>query len=141
MAALQALGVNIIVALSSTNFAFTGDFARLVSGIDVIVNDPDMWDGVYPHVYTAKDGKPVLVASSREFGRTMGVLNVTFNGAGDIVGWNGLQTELNTLVAMDNATATKLKVLEVNMVEQLKVSLSAATQSANGHPFDHPILH
>lgn len=108
---LTAEGVDIIVLLSHCGTAVDLQSAHQLQGVDVIVAGHDhalFGDPVairalglpfqatrvtrpYPVRVTGRDGRPVLVVSAREWGRWLGVLDVTFDASGALVegAWAG----------------------------------------------------
>ena len=97
VAALQAAGVNKIIALTHLGFGQDQRLAREVEGISVIIGGhshtplgPQPGSSyAYPTIEKGPNGQPVLVVTDWEWGRWMGRLDIEFDGhgvAGVIIG-------------------------------------------------------
>ena len=90
VAALQAVGVNKIIALTHLGFGQDQRLAREVAGISLIIGGhshtplgPQPGSAyAYPTIETNPDGDPVLVVTSWEWGRWLGRLDISFDAAG-----------------------------------------------------------
>ncbi|MBF0515515.1 MAG: 5'-nucleotidase C-terminal domain-containing protein [Nitrospirae bacterium] len=103
VSALTSQGVNIIILLSHVGYDVDLALARAVSGIDVIVGghshtllgDDSLRQtglhpiGPYPTEVRAADNSTVLVVTSWEFGKVLGLLDVDFDDNGRIVSYRG----------------------------------------------------
>lgn len=101
--ALQAQGIDHIVALTHLGYDVDLSVARVITGVDVIIGghshsflytpitttNGDTAVGLYPTVVTAADGNPVLVATAYQWGRYLGNLNVTFSPTGTVSSYGG----------------------------------------------------
>jgi len=100
VAELQGKGINKIVLLSHLGFDGDQAIAAKLSGVDVIIGGDthDLLDrdgelkslglaptGDYPTVRSDAQGKPVYIAQAWEYARGLGVLDVEFNPAGEVV--------------------------------------------------------
>lgn len=80
---------------------------------------------MYPSVAYDKNSRPVLVLSSLQFGRSMGYVNVTFNGQGEVVAWGGRSIQLDVNVPFLPSLMAKARGWE----EQLKVQMDVVIGS------------
>ncbi|WP_204368716.1 metallophosphoesterase, partial [Neosynechococcus sphagnicola] len=95
--ALQAQGVNKIIAITHLGLIADRELARQVAGIDIIVGGHSHTPlgtmpgatNPYPIVETAPDGQPVLVVTAWEWGKYLGDLLVQFNPDGSLLSWQG----------------------------------------------------
>ncbi|XP_042861628.1 LOW QUALITY PROTEIN: 5'-nucleotidase-like [Penaeus japonicus] len=116
---LKNEGVDIIIALGHAGFKKDMEIAREVEEIDVVVGghtntflytggaDPSTEPSVgeYPTVVTQASGRKVLVVQAYAFGKYLGHLEVKFDGAGEVTGWNG------NPILMDNAVEEDPQIL------------------------------
>ncbi|XP_043208332.1 5'-nucleotidase-like [Amphibalanus amphitrite] len=99
---LQAAGAQIIIAVGHSGYPREKEMAAEIDGIDVIVGghshsllyngtapDDNPVDGPYPTVIRQPSGRTVLVVQAYQYGKYLGVLNVTFDGAGEVEEWSG----------------------------------------------------
>lgn len=101
--ALQAQGIDKIVALTHVGYEVDLSLAPVITGVDVIIGghshtflytpitttNGDTPVGLYPTVVSAADGNPVLVATAYQWGRYLGNLNVTFSPTGTVTAYGG----------------------------------------------------
>ena len=95
--AIEALGVNKIIALTHVGLAVDRMLATSVAGIDVIVGGHShaLLDGgaasggPYPIVEFSPRGEPVYVVTAYEWGKRLGRLDVTFDEAGIVTEASG----------------------------------------------------
>jgi 2',3'-cyclic-nucleotide 2'-phosphodiesterase/3'-nucleotidase/5'-nucleotidase len=101
--ALQAQGIDHIVALTHLGYDVDLSVAHVITGVDVIIGghshsflytpitttNGDTAVGLYPTVVSAADGNPVLVATAYQWGRYLGNLNVTFSPTGTVSSYGG----------------------------------------------------
>ncbi|XP_077977085.1 snake venom 5'-nucleotidase-like isoform X2 [Glandiceps talaboti] len=115
---LTAKGINKIIALGHAGINMDVRIAEEVDGVDVVVGghtntflyngeppsneDPS---GEYPLVRhpggDSTSGKNVLVVQDYAFGKYLGVLNVNFDAAGDVISWDGNPVLLDKTVEQD----------------------------------------
>ncbi|MDQ0270039.1 5'-nucleotidase C-terminal domain-containing protein [Cytobacillus purgationiresistens] len=93
--ALEAEGVNKIIALSHLGFNPDQRLAEEVRGIDVIVGGHSHTKLESPVVIN-EDEEPVLIVQANEYNNYLGTLDVTFDEEGVLTDWNG---ELIALLA------------------------------------------
>ncbi|MCS6843620.1 MAG: 5'-nucleotidase C-terminal domain-containing protein [Caldilineales bacterium] len=113
VAALQALGVNKIVALTHLGYLLDQALAAAVSGVDVIVGGHSHTplgpmpgaQGPYPTVVMSPAGEPVLIVSAWEWGRYLGRLNVTFDANGVVQAFQGAPIFINAAIPEDPTIA------------------------------------
>lgn len=111
--ALEAQGVDKIIALTHIGYAEDLELAAAVSGVDVIIGGhshdfiytptmpitftPPQYPqysplnpaGPYPTVVNSKDSEPVLVVTAFQWGTFLGRLDVSFDGAGLVTQYDG----------------------------------------------------
>jgi 2',3'-cyclic-nucleotide 2'-phosphodiesterase (5'-nucleotidase family) len=109
VAALEKAGINKIIALTHLGWNTDLKLAAAVSDIDVIVGGHSH---TLPEVYPTEidnHGAPVLVVQAGEYARNLGRLNVSFDSAGVITGWDGSKlVPIDDKVPEDAAAAAKL---------------------------------
>ncbi|XP_043203015.1 snake venom 5'-nucleotidase-like [Amphibalanus amphitrite] len=101
-ARLKAQGVNIIIAVGHSGYHRELEMAQQLEDVDVIVGghshsllytgaapDDDPVTGPYPTVVHQTSGRAVLVVQAYQHGKYLGVLNVTFDSAGEVADWSG----------------------------------------------------
>ncbi len=111
VAALQAVGVNKIIALTHVGALVDQQLARAVDGVDVFVgghshtllhNGADnRKEGPYPIVVNTPSGAPALVVQSFYGGIFLGDLQVTFDSRGVVTKWEGDTILMDAKVARD----------------------------------------
>lgn len=99
--ALEGKGVNKIIVLSHLGYELDKQLAAKVSGIDVIIGGhshtllgdfKDLGKGIsgeYPTVVKNAAGEDVLITTSWQWANAVGVLKLSFDGAGKIVKKDG----------------------------------------------------
>lgn len=95
---LTAEGVDKIILISHLGYFDDLEMATNLNGVDIIVGSdtntllsnslPDA-EGAYPTVIDSASGEPVLVVQAWDKTQVMGRLNVTFDGDGVLVEWDG----------------------------------------------------
>jgi 5'-nucleotidase len=103
---IQMMGVNKIIAVSHAGFERDRQVAASTPGIDVIVGDTEgapaaTGKGANPTVLKGVGGQSVLLVHAGEFGRSLGRLDVTFDGKGVPKHWQAATIELTDDVAED----------------------------------------
>jgi 5'-nucleotidase len=113
VAALQAAGVNKIVALTHVGAAEDAALAAAVDGVDIFVGghshsllhngaDPRK-EGPYPVVVRTPSGAPALIVHAFYGGMFLGDLQVVFDAAGVATSWTGDTIAMDAKVARDPA--------------------------------------
>ena len=117
---LEASGVNKIVVLSHSGYGRDMELAASVPGIDVIVgghsntllsNSNDRAAGPYPTWVDAPDGGKTAVVQAYAYGKFLGELNVTWDGAGKVAAATGEPIVMDASVAEDEATKARIAAL------------------------------
>ena len=136
--ALEAEGINKIIALTHLGYRADMELARAVDGIDVIVGGHShtaLGDGVgaggpYPTVATAPGGDIVLVVTAYEWGKYLGRLDVTFTADGRVGSYSGTPIFIDESFAEDPDIAAAvaeyaapIKELRATVVGHSKVDL------------------
>ena len=131
---LTAQGVNKIIVLSHIGYSNDLDLAASVTGVDVIVgghshtllaNYDTRAVGAYPAEVENPDGKTTLVVQAGENLEYIGVLNVEFDPAGELVSWGGDTVYLSHFITPD-ANVAKL-------VDELYAPAEALSAEVIGH--------
>lgn len=118
VATLQSQGVNKIVVLSHLGYDVEMALAAAVSGIDVIVGGHSHSPlgpmpgavGPYPTAVNSPANEQVLVVSAWEWGKYLGRIDVTFDGAGVVQSYNGNPIRIDNTIAEDPAIAADVDV-------------------------------
>jgi 5'-nucleotidase len=105
MAQLEMMGINKVVAISHAGRERDREIAATIPGLDVIVGaSPDPAGGKvarYLVVHKGPTGEPVLLVQPDAFGRSLGRLDVTFDGHGVPTRWTGNALEITDAGAED----------------------------------------
>lgn len=132
--AIQGMGVNKIIAVSTAGLEKDKQIAAGMDGIDVIVGGNSRTlmgsklkgsSGPYPLVAKGPKGQPVLIVHAGEHGRYLGRLDVTFDRNGVPKSWKGDPIELNQSVPEDQSVKDVVSALAAPL---------AAIQPAAGAP-------
>lgn len=112
--ALDRAGVKIIIVLGHSGYDMDKEVAAKVPLVDVVVGghtNTFLWNGpqpdqekpqdVYPKVVVQPSGKKVPVVQAYAYTKYLGVLNVSFNENGDLVGFEGQPEFLDTAIPQD----------------------------------------
>ena len=140
---LESQGINKIVVLSHLGYDEDKALAAAVSGVDVIVGGhshtflygpptpptfapPNLAltaAGPYPTVVESVAEEPVLIITAFEWGKFLGDLDVTFDAAGAIIGYDGNPVYVSNAIAKDGYIESLLVPYrtEVNAMMTLKV--------------------
>lgn len=126
VAALNARGVDKIVALTHIGYSEDKALAAQVDGVDVYVGGHshtfletgnDKAAGPYPTVVKTPSGAPALVVQAGSYGTHLGLLDVTFDAVGVVTAWDGKPVALSNDVALDTAVADKVSQLNVPLAQ------------------------
>nr|XP_015838513.1 PREDICTED: protein 5NUC [Tribolium castaneum] len=111
---LDAAGVKIIIVLGHSGYDMDLKIAADVPLADVVIGghtNTFLWNGaqpdlekpedMYPKVVVQKGGKKVPVVQAYAYAKYLGVLNVTFDGQGDLVGFQGQPIFLDNGIVQD----------------------------------------
>ncbi|XP_073339299.1 snake venom 5'-nucleotidase-like [Pagrus major] len=95
---LETLGYNKIIALGHSGFDVDQQIAKRVKGVDVVIGghtntflytgkppSTEVPAGPYPYMVKSSDGRNVPVVQAFAFGKYLGYLKVTFDGAGNVI--------------------------------------------------------
>ncbi|MEM9050162.1 MAG: bifunctional metallophosphatase/5'-nucleotidase [Pseudomonadota bacterium] len=135
VAALEAEGIDKIIALTHVGLPLDMRIAEQVPGIDVIVgghshsflsSTDDGAAGPYPMMLTGPSGAPVAVVTAYAYGKYLGHLTVTFDDAGQITATEGAPMLLDASVPPDAATLARVAELG-GPIEALKTEVVAET--------------
>lgn len=127
VAALQAVGVNKIIALTHVGALEDQELAKAVDGIDVFVgghshtllhNGADnRKEGPYPIVVRTPSGAPALVVQSFYGGIFLGDLQVTFDSRGVVTKWEGDTILMDAKIARDPELQAMVERMSVPLAE------------------------
>jgi len=128
--ALEADGVNKIIAVTHLGYAADLQLASTVDGIDVIVGghshtllgDMPAARGSYPTVKTTPCGDTVLIVSAFEWGKYLGRLDVTFAPDGSVESYSGAPIFIDESIAEDPDVATGVADY-ARPIEELKATV------------------
>jgi 5'-nucleotidase len=141
VAALEAEGVNKIIAVTHVGFPLDKEIAAKVPGVDAVVGghthtylsatDPKR-QGAYPTWVDAEGGGIVPVVQAGAYSMYLGHLELTFDDAGDLIFAGGNTILLDASVAQDEGIETRIKEL-AGPIEELKARVVAeATEALDG---------
>lgn len=140
VAALEAEGVGIIIALTHAGLPDDLELAASVAGIDAVVgghshtylsaSDPKRL-GAYPTWVTRDDGTAVPVAQAYAYGKYLGHLTLEFDDAGTLLHAGGDTLVIDASVVPDAGIAARVAELG-GPIEELKSRVVAET----GAPVD-----
>lgn len=118
--ALQALGIDKIVALTHIGLGRDRIVAGRVRGIDVIVgghshtylaSDDPAAAGHYPVLVPGESGRPVPIVHAYAYSRVVGELKVVFDDDGNVVEWEGGPHILDASIAADADAGRRVREL------------------------------
>jgi len=132
--ALEAQGIDRIIALTHLGYERDLAVAASVSGIDILVGghshtrlgaDEDA-AGPYPTVISSPRGEPVVVVTAYEWGRQLGRLDVTFDALGRVAEVAGNLVAIDESIEEDPAVTQILARYAVD-IEALKATAVGTT--------------
>jgi 5'-nucleotidase len=141
VAALTAQGITKIIALTHRGLAEDLDLAAKVDGIDLIVGghshsllETGNKDaaGPYPMVVKNPSGRDVVVVTAGAFSLHLGQIDVTFDGAGNVVRWEGKPHRLGADVARDPVVQARVDQFAAPLATLRAQVLGAATAELVG---------
>ncbi|KAF7644508.1 hypothetical protein LDENG_00219920 [Lucifuga dentata] len=125
---LLTLGVNKIIALGHSGFTVDKEIARKVRGVDIVIgghtntflytgspSSSEVPEGPYPFIVTSDDGRDVPVVQAFAFGKYLGYLKVTFDGAGNVLKSAGNPILLDGQVAQDPEVLADVENMKKNL--------------------------
>jgi len=105
MAQIEMMGINKVIAISHAGHERDREIAATIPGIDAIVSAaPDPAGGKlarYLTVHKGPGGQPVIMVQSDAYGRSLGRLELTFDGRGVPTRWSGDAIEITDASAED----------------------------------------
>jgi 5'-nucleotidase/UDP-sugar diphosphatase len=142
VAALQAAGVNKIVALTHVGAHEDAALAAAVDGVDIYVGghshtllhngtDPRK-EGSYPIVVRTPSGAPALIVHAYYGGLFLGDLQVAFDTAGIATSWTGDTIAMDARVARDPAIQAMVDRMAVPLAELRAREVGAAIVTLDG---------
>ncbi|MTI42122.1 5'-nucleotidase [Roseibium hamelinense] len=136
--ALEAAGINKIIAVNHTGLNRDVKIATSVPGIDVIVgghshtllsNTQDRASGPYPVMVENPRGQMVPIVQAYAYGKFLGELEVTFDDDGNVVSAQGEPILLDASVAANEAFTQRVGELGAP-IEVLKAKVIGSTNAA-----------
>lgn len=138
VSAIEAEGVNVIIALSHLGYNRDKALAVAVNGIDLIVGGHTHTKLDAPEVVSGAESEPTVIVQANEWGKFLGRVDLVFNDEG-VVQTNRLSGSLltvNDAVEEDAAARDMLKPYN-DELEQLKTQvIGATTVKLNGERSD-----
>lgn len=142
VSALQAAGVNKIVALTHLGVTVDADLARQVDGVDIYVGghshtllhngeDPRR-QGPYPLVVRTPSGAPALIVQAFFGGLFLGDLQVTFDGAGVVTRWEGDTIPMDARIGRDPGIQAMVDRMAAPLAELRARQVGVATATLDG---------
>jgi 5'-nucleotidase len=137
-AALEAQGINKVVALTHVGFPLDMEIASKVPGIDVVVgghshtllsSTDEKATAPYPFMAAGAGGVQVPVVQAYAYGKYLGELKVDFDAAGKVIAANGAPILLDASVAEDEAFKARVAEL-AGPIEELKAKRVGEAASA-----------
>ncbi len=138
--ALEAAGINKIIALTHDGFKRDVEIAATVPGIDVIVgghshtvmSNTDESAEPYPTMVTGPAGNEVPVVTAGSYAKYLGDLKVTWDNEGNVISATGDTILLDASIAPDEAVNKRLAELSAP-IEELKAKvIGVATAEIDG---------
>lgn len=117
--ALEAKGINKIIALTHLGYTVDQKLADAVKGIDIIVGGHSHTQLDDAEVHHA-DGEPTLIVQTGEYDEHLGQLDVTFNEDGVLTAWK------DKLIALDEQDAAGNYVIKSDPAAEAKLAGYAA---------------
>ncbi|XP_044272833.1 protein 5NUC-like [Tribolium madens] len=145
---LDAAGVKIIIILGHSGFDMDLKIAAEVPLADVVIGghtNTFLWNGaqpdlekpedMYPKVVVQKGGKKVPVVQAYAYAKYLGVLNVTFDGKGDLIGFKGQPIFLDNGIPQDQDVLDLLEEFRpaVDDIDKEVVGKSAVVLDASAN--------
>lgn len=141
VAALEAAGINKIIALTHMGYARDQQIAAEVAGIDVIVgghshtllsNTDEKALGPYPTLVKNPDGKDVPIVQAYAYSKYLGELAVVWDDAGNVTSASGAPMLLDASVTPDATLVARIKEMGAPL-EALKAKVvGSAAEAING---------
>lgn len=129
VAALQAEGINKIIALTHIGYGFDEILADEVEGIDIIVGGHSHTLLGEPVVKHAED-EPTIIVQTGEYGANLGVIDAIFDGDGVLTTWEGKLLSVAGY-AEDAAAKEKLLVYKTSLEEMMAEVVGHSTVDLN----------
>lgn len=139
--ALEAEGVNKIIALTHVGFTVDMEIAANVPGIDVIVgghshtllsNTDEAAAGGYPTLIEGPDGNEVPVVTAYAYGKFLGDFVVTWDAEGNVVSFEGEPILLDASVEADEAYVARMAELEEPIQELMEQVIGSTSEPLEG---------
>lgn len=150
---LQAAGIDKIVLLSHVGYWLDKQLAPQLSGVDIIVSGHDHQlllppalylpgaaaalfagrvAGDYPTVTRDRNGNPLLIVSSYEWGKILGRLDVDFDASGVLTGWQGKPQPVTANVAAEPALAARVAAYKAPLDAFSRTSIGSTMSFFDG---------
>ncbi|TYC51264.1 multifunctional 2',3'-cyclic-nucleotide 2'-phosphodiesterase/5'-nucleotidase/3'-nucleotidase [Rhodobacterales bacterium] len=135
--ALEAAGVNKIIALTHMGLPRDKEIAAAVPGIDIIVgghshtllsNTQDGAEGPYPVIVKNPDGVDVPIVQAYAYGKFLGEVDVTWDDDGNVIKAEGEPILLDASVTPDEDVSRRVAELGAP-IEELKTKVIASSDA------------
>jgi len=139
--ALEAAGINKIIALTHIGYTVDQEIAANVPGIDVIVgghshtllsNSEEGAAGGYPTMVTNPAGVEVPIVTAYSYGKYLGDLTVTFDDEGNVISAEGDPMLLDASVTPDEETVARIAELQDPINEVMQEVIGTASDEIDG---------
>jgi 5'-nucleotidase/UDP-sugar diphosphatase len=139
--AMTEAGIDIIIAVTHVGFRTDMMIAEAVTGLDAIVGghsntylsatDPDR-DGAYPTFATNPDGALVPVVQAYAYSKYLGVLELNFDDAGNVIYAGGNTMLLDASVVPDPIIAARVAELAEPISEAMSIVVAETSEPIEG---------
>jgi 5'-nucleotidase/UDP-sugar diphosphatase len=139
--ALEAAGINKIIALTHVGYTVDQNIAASVSGIDVIVgghshtllsNTAEGAAGPYPTMVNNPAGVEVPIVTAGAYGKYLGNLEVTWDDDGNLISASGEPTLIDASFEPNADIVARLATLEEPIQELMSEVIGTATAPIDG---------
>jgi 5'-nucleotidase/UDP-sugar diphosphatase len=139
--ALEAAGINKIIALTHIGYTVDQEIAAAVPGIDVIVgghshtllsNTDENAAGPYPTIVNNPHGVEVPIVTANAYGKYLGHLEVTWDDDGNVTAFSGEPILIDASFEPDADIVTRLAELEEPIQELMQEVIGTATAPIDG---------
>jgi 5'-nucleotidase len=139
--ALQAEGINKIIALTHVGYTIDLEIAANVPGIDLIVgghshtllsNTDEGATGGYPTLIDGPDGNEVPVVTAYSYGKYLGDIVVTWDAEGNVISAEGDPILIDASVTPNEDYVARLAELEEPILELMEQVIGTTNEAIEG---------
>ncbi|GHA17719.1 multifunctional 2',3'-cyclic-nucleotide 2'-phosphodiesterase/5'-nucleotidase/3'-nucleotidase [Devosia pacifica] len=140
-AALEAAGINKIIALTHVGFTVDQQIAANVPGIDIIVgghshtllsNSDESAAGGYPTMVNGPSGTEVPIVTAYSYGKYLGDIEVTWDDDGNVISAEGDPLLLDASVTPDEDAVERLAELEEPITQLMQEVIGTTSAEIDG---------